>query len=112
MERDELDVEAEVRAAEQEAGGIGGVAGDEELPPAERPVSEGGGGVAEGFEDAESALVDHATHGDESSGRAALHDAPAPEEAGVTAEDAEADEVHTSELEPGAEEARGASGDR
>lgn len=112
MERDELDVEAEVRAAEEEAGAIGGTAGDEDLPSAERPVSEGGGGVSEGFEHAEAALVEHATHGDQYSGRAALHDAPAPEEHGVTAEDAEADEVHTSGLEPGAQEARGASGDR
>ncbi len=112
MERDELDVEAEVRAAEHEAGAIGGTAGEEELPPAERPVREGGGGVAEGFEDAEAALVEHATHGDQYSARAALHDAPAPEESGVTTEDAEADEVHTSQLEPGAEEARGAWGDR
>jgi len=112
MERDELDVETEVRAAEEEASAIGGTAGDEDLPPAERPVSEGGGGVAEGFEDADTALVEHATHGDQHSGRAALHDAPAPEEPGVTAEDAEADETHTSELEPGAEEARGASGER
>jgi hypothetical protein len=73
-------------------------------------VLEAGGGVAEGFEQSEDALVEHASHGDQQSGRAALHDAYASEEAGVTAEDGEADEVHTSELEPGAEEARGADG--
>lgn len=112
MERDDAFEREEEDAAAHDAGAIGGVAGDEDLDPAERPVSEGGGGVAEGFEDAESALVDHATHGDEYSGRAALHDAPALEEAGVTAEGAEADEIHTSELEPGAEEARGSSGER
>ncbi len=48
MERDELDEEAEVRAAEEDAGAIGGTVGDEDLPPAERPVSEGGGGEARG----------------------------------------------------------------
>lgn len=111
MERNDPDIEAEVEAARAEAAAIGGVAGDEDLDPAERPVLEAGGGVAEGFEQAEEALVEHASHGDQYSGRAALHDAFPSEEAGVTAEDAEADELHTSELEPGAEERRGADGD-
>jgi hypothetical protein len=112
MESQDPDVEAEVEAARAEAAAIGGVAGDENLDPAERPVLEGGGGVAEGFEQAEDALVEHASHGDEYSGRAALHDAFRSEESGVTAEDAEADDMHTSEQEPGAEEWRGAEGDR
>jgi hypothetical protein len=111
MERDP-DIDAEVEAARAEAAAIGGVAGDEDLDPAERPVLEGGGGVAEGFEQAEDALVEHASHGDQYSGRAALHDAFAPEEAGVTAEDAEADEFHTSELDPDDPETSGAEGSR
>jgi hypothetical protein len=44
--------EEEERAAAAEAASIGGVAGDEDLPPAERPVREAGGGEAEGFEQA------------------------------------------------------------
>jgi hypothetical protein len=103
MERQDPDVDAEVEAARAEAAAIGGVAGDEDLDPADRPVLEGGGGVAEGFEQAEDALVEHASHGDEYPSRAALHDAFTPEEAGVTAEDAEADDIRTSEHDPGAE---------
>jgi len=45
-EQDETD------AAAAEAAKIGGVAGDEDLDPAQRPVVEAGGGEAEGFEDA------------------------------------------------------------
>ena len=44
-EQDETD------AAAAEAARIGGVAGDEDLDPALRPVIEGGGGEAEGFEE-------------------------------------------------------------
>ena len=43
-EQDETD------AAAAEAGKIGGVAGDEDLDPAQRAVIVGGGGEAEGFE--------------------------------------------------------------
>lgn len=107
MERNDPDIEAEVEAARAEAAAIGGVAGDEDLDPAERPVLEAGGGVAEGFEQAEEALVEHATHSDQYSGRAALHDAFGAEEAGITAEDGEADDIRPSETR-GAEQARGA----
>jgi hypothetical protein len=31
----------------------------------QRPVTEGGGGVSEGFEEAEEALIESAEHGDE-----------------------------------------------
>ena len=55
-------VEQEAQAAAEEAAGIGGVAGDEDLDPAERPVAEAGGGVAEGNELAEAELIEAATH--------------------------------------------------
>ena len=52
----------EEAAAAAEAASIGGTAGDEDLDPALRPVEEAGGGVAEGFEQAEDELIDHAEH--------------------------------------------------
>jgi hypothetical protein len=92
-EQDEAD------AAAAEAARIGGVAGDEELDPAQRPVVEGGGGEAEGFEEAEDALIEHATHGDQQSAHAVIHDAGVPEEDGAPADDAEADHERSSEGE-------------
>jgi hypothetical protein len=56
--------EEEAAAAAQEAAGIGGRAGDEDLDPAQRPLVEGGEGVAEGFELAEEELVEAAQHGE------------------------------------------------
>jgi hypothetical protein len=87
----------ETDAAAAEAARIGGVAGDEQLDPAQRPVIEGGGGEAEGFEEAEEALIEHATHGDQQSAHAVLHDAGRPEDAGATRDDAEADAERSSE---------------
>ena len=37
---------------------------DEKQDPAMEPVEEAGGGVAEGFEQAEEQLIENATHGD------------------------------------------------
>ena len=37
---------------------------DEKADPAMQPVKEAGGGVAEGFEQAEEALIENASHGD------------------------------------------------
>ena len=64
--RDEDEVERETDAAAAEAGAIGGPTPkyDEDLDPAERPLREGGEGEAEGFEEAERELVEHASHGD------------------------------------------------
>jgi len=87
----------EIDAAAAEAGRIGGVAGDEDLDPAQRPVIESGGGEAEGFEQAEAALIEHASHGDQQSAHAVIHDAGRPEESGADVEDAEADYEHSSE---------------
>ena len=63
---DDSDIVREEEAAAAEAAGrIGGTAGDEnDFDPAMRPVYEAGGGVAEGFEQAEADLVENAQHGD------------------------------------------------
>jgi hypothetical protein len=58
----------EAETAAEEAGAIGGTAGDEDLDPAERPVIEGGGGESEGAELAEQDLIDAAGHGDSEDG--------------------------------------------
>jgi hypothetical protein len=91
-------IELEERAAAREAGAIGGVAGDEDLDPAQRPVREGGGGEAEGFEESEALLIEHASHGDQQSAHSVLHDqGRAEEHAG--AESGEADAEYSSELD-------------
>jgi hypothetical protein len=87
----------ETDLAAQEAGAIGGVAGDEALDPAERAVREGGGGESEGFEEAEAALIDHASHGDQQSAHAILHDAASAEEYIPEREYGEGDREYSSE---------------
>jgi hypothetical protein len=58
-------VREEEAAAASDAAHIGGTAGDEDdFDPSMRPVYEGGGGEAEGFELAEQDLIDNATHSD------------------------------------------------
>ena len=54
----------EERAAALEAAAIGGIAGDEHLDPAQRPLIESGEGEAEGFELAEQDLITAAEFGD------------------------------------------------
>lgn len=98
-ERDLLYEQEEADAAAAEAARIGGVAGDEQLDPAQRPVVEAGGGEAEGFEQAESDLIEHASHGDLQSAHAILHDQGSPEESDPLRENGEADHEHSSELE-------------
>jgi hypothetical protein len=93
FEREETD------AAAMEAALIGGVTPDEDLPPAERPVIEGGGGESEGFEESEKALIEHASHGDQQSAHAILHDQSLPEEPNTAREDSEADHEHSSEAD-------------
>ena len=89
----------EADAAAAEAAGIGGVTGEEDLDPADLPVIEAGGGVSEGFEEAERALIEHASHGDQQSAHTILHDQGLPEEPELTEhEDAEADHERSSEL--------------
>lgn len=89
----------ETDLAASEAAQIGGLTADEELDPAQRPVSEAGGGEAEGFEQAEAALIDHASHGDQHAARTILRDQGRSEEENIGREDAEADRAHSSELD-------------
>jgi hypothetical protein len=70
-------------AAAAEAARIGGDPSSEPPPvdaaerdPAQQPVTEAGGGEAEGFEVAERELIEHASHGDEHAARRVLQDAP------------------------------------
>jgi hypothetical protein len=84
--------------AAREAAQIGGVTGDEDINPAERPVIEGGGGESEGFEQAQQALIEHASHADQQSAHAILHHQGQPEELDATNEDTAGDHEHSSEL--------------
>ncbi len=74
---------------------VDGAYSDEPLDPAMIPVIEAGGGVAEGFEQAEALLVDHACEGDLDGTERILRDAGPPEapDPGVYGE---ADEEHSS----------------
>lgn len=95
-------------AAAAEAAEIGGVAGDEDLDPAERPLVEAGEGVAEGFEEAEDALIEHATHGDQQSAHAVIHDQGIQEDPLAEEQvDGDADHEHSSEGEVDEGERRG-----
>jgi hypothetical protein len=53
----------QVDAAARAAGAIGGLAGDEDVDPAQRPLQEAGEGEAEGFELAEQDLIEAAETG-------------------------------------------------
>jgi hypothetical protein len=94
--------EEEDRAA-AEAARIGGEASSE--PPlsepvdeAQRPLAEGGEGEAEGFEQAERELAEHATHSDEHAAGRAVQDAPLEEaDDARAAEGGEPDEERSSE---------------
>jgi hypothetical protein len=88
----------EADEAAREAAGIGGRSGDEDLDPAERAVSEAGGGESEGFELAEQELIEHASHTDEQSAHVILHHQGQPEEAGPDIEDS-GDHEQSSELD-------------
>ena len=57
-------VEEQEEAAAAEAASIGGEVASYTDDPAMQPVEESGGGEAEGFEQAERALIENATHGD------------------------------------------------
>src|SRR5205085_10384730 len=61
---DDERVQEEADAAAAEAGKIGGRSGQENVEESERAVAEGGGGVAEGFEQSEELLREQAQHGD------------------------------------------------
>lgn len=82
--------------AAREAAEIGGAGPVEQADPARRPVEEAGGGEAEGFEQAEQALIDHASHGDQQAAHAILHDQGRAEEQTLGREDGEADHEDSS----------------
>jgi hypothetical protein len=88
-ERDDEDLPYDERS-------LDGPGGDSAVDPAMQPVIEAGGGVAEGFEQAEADLVEHASHGDQHAARLVVDDAGEPEELdpGVYGE---ADQAHSSE---------------
>jgi hypothetical protein len=71
---------------------------DEAADPAMAPVIEAGGGVAEGFEQSEALLIDHATSGIGGTNRI-LRDAGEAEREPDSAVYGEADEEHSSERE-------------
>lgn len=106
-EPEDPSVAEEEAAAAREAGRIGGRSGMEDMDPAERATAEAGGGVAEGFEQAEERLRETASHGD---GRGAdpLKDAGEPEGDRARGEYSEADHVDSTETD---EETQGTAGD-
>jgi hypothetical protein len=87
----------ETDEAAREAAQIGGSAGADDLDPAQRPVKEAGGGEAEGFEEAERALIDHASHGDQHPAHTILRDQGLVEEENSRREDGESDQELSSE---------------
>jgi hypothetical protein len=90
--------EEQAAAAAAEAASIGGPAPPEEdLDPAERPVVEGGGGVAEGFELAEDELARNASHEDPAVSPTDAAFSPEDESDRSTAVYGEADEVYPTE---------------
>lgn len=97
-----IDVDAEAEAAAAEAAGIGGPDPLPDVDPADRPLIEGGEGVAEGFELAEEQLQRNASHEDR--GADPLRDAGEPESEDSGAEYGEPDHLGTQgEDQPGAE---------
>ena len=93
---DDSRAQQEEHAAAEEAGGIGGPAPPTEGDEASRPVEEGGGGEAEGFEQAERELGEQASHGESRADPAA--DEFPPEEEGGTAAYSEPDQVDPTEV--------------
>ena len=93
----------EEEAAAAVAGAIGGRPSDQLAPvegqpdEAQRPLAEAGQGEAEGFEQAERDLVEHASHGDQHAARRAIGDAPEGVDDARAAEAGEPDTERSSE---------------
>jgi hypothetical protein len=90
--------------AASEAGSIGGSASSETSgadtdDPAQQPLNEAGEGEAEGFEQAERELVEHASHGDQHAARQAIEDVSGSPEDPRTAPGSEADEELSTEAD-------------
>ena len=91
--------EEQAAAAAAEAASIGGPPPPEDdLDPAERPVVEGGGGVAEGFELAEDELARHASHEDPAVSPTDVAFSPEEESDRSTAIYGEPDEIDPTEV--------------
>ncbi|HEX2161785.1 MAG TPA: hypothetical protein VHF88_08195 [Thermoleophilaceae bacterium] len=99
-ERDPL-VDEQAEAAAREAAEIGGPDPTPGVDPAERPRVEGGGGYAEGFEQAEEQLQRNASHEDR--GADPIGDAGTDERADVGAEYGEADHAGAQGEDPGSQ---------
>ncbi len=80
------------------------LAGGDLVDPAMRPVLEAGGGVSEGFEEAEAELIENAELGDEDGTELILEDAPAVEAEPDRATYGEADHELVEEDEEAAED--------
>jgi hypothetical protein len=91
----------EVENAAAEAARIGGDGGHRRSSdPAREPLEESGGGEAEGFEQTEDALIEHASHGDQQSAHAVIHDrGELEEESAADQVGGEADREHSTELD-------------
>jgi len=93
----------EAERAAAEAAAIGGQPSSEPEPSggapdeAQRPLVEAGQGEAEGFEQAEQELIEHASHGDQHAARRAIEDAPSGSDDALAAETGEADHEYSSE---------------
>jgi hypothetical protein len=101
---DEDLVAQESDRAAGEAAAIGGRPSSDPPPlgdvdDAQRPLAEAGQGEAEGFEQSEQELIEHASHGDQHAARRAIEDAPAETGDGRAAEGGEADFERSSEHE-------------
>jgi hypothetical protein len=104
MSEDSRFEQEQIDAAAAEAAHVGGDSVDEDLDPAERAVIEAGGGESEGFELAEQALIEHASHTDQQSAHVILHHQGLPEEPDADApvapgEDPPGDHEASSELD-------------
>ena len=66
---------------------------------AQRPLEEAGQGEAEGFEQAERSLIEHASHGDQHAARRVIEDAPNERDDSRSAGSGQADEERSSELD-------------
>jgi hypothetical protein len=90
--------------AAAEAGSIGGstsseTSGAEAEDPAQQPLIEAGEGEAEGFEQAERELVEHASHGDQHAARQAIEDVSGSPEDPRATPAGEADEELSTEAD-------------
>jgi hypothetical protein len=100
--RDSASEQADLAAAE--AARIGGQPSTDESPEdqpdeAQRPLVEAGQGEAEGFEQAEQELIDHASHGDQHAGRRVIEDATTERDDARTAQQGDPDYERSSERE-------------